>query len=65
VHDYGTVAVVSYLWKRQARHNIFIVDIWGKSGNAWKLSVRYASPAGDRQFSIPGVVLESLPFEKR
>jgi hypothetical protein len=48
VHDYGTAAVVSYLWKRGARHNIFIVDVWGKSGDAWKLSVRYASPAGNR-----------------
>lgn len=47
VHDYGTAAVVSYLWKRGARHNIFIVDVWGKSGDAWKLSVRYASPAGN------------------
>ena len=65
VHDYGAVAVVSYLWKRQARHDIFIVDVWGKSGDAWKLSVRYASPAGDRRFSIPGAVLEVPPIEKR
>lgn len=47
VHDYGTAAVVSYLWKRGARQNIFVVDVWGKSGDAWKLSVRYASPAGN------------------
>lgn len=65
VHDYGTVAVVSYLWKWQARHDIFIVDVWDKSGDAWKLSVRYASPAGDRRFSIPGAVLESPPFKKK
>jgi hypothetical protein len=46
VHDYGTAAVVSYLWKRKARHDVLVVDVWGKSGDAWKLSVRYASPAG-------------------
>lgn len=65
VHDYGTTAVVSYLWKRGGRHDIFTVDVWGKSGDAWKLSARYTSPAGDRRFIIPGVVLEGLPIEKR
>lgn len=65
VHDYGSAAVVSYLWKRGARHDVFIVDVWGKSGEAWKLSVRYASPAGDRRFNIPGAALEALPGEKK
>jgi len=65
VHDYGTAAVVSYLWKSAPRHDIFVVDVWGKSGDAWKLSVRYAGPAGDRQFHIPGAVLEGLPMEKK
>lgn len=65
VHDYGTTAVVSYLGKRGARHDIFIVDIWSKSSDAWKLSARYASPAGDRRFHIPGAALEGLTIEKR
>jgi hypothetical protein len=65
VHDYGSAAVVSYLWKRGARHDIFIVDVWGKSGDAWKLSARYASPAGDRRFTAPGAVPEGLPGEKK
>ena len=65
VHDYGSAAVVSYLWKRGARHDVFIVDVWGKSGDAWKLSARYASPAGDRRFTIPGAALEGLPSEKK
>lgn len=46
VHDFGAAAVVSYLWKRGARQDIFVVDVWGRSGDAWKLSVRYASAAG-------------------
>lgn len=65
VHDYGVTAVVSYLWKRGARHDVFIVDVWGKSGDAWKLSTRYASPAGDRRFAIPGAALEGLPGERK
>ncbi|GAO36091.1 hypothetical protein SCT_1490 [Sulfuricella sp. T08] len=65
VHDYGSAAVVSYLWKRGARHDVFIVDVWGKSGDAWKLSARYASPAGDRRFTVPGAALESQPSEKK
>ena len=65
VHDYGTVEVVSYLWKREAGHDIFIVDVWVKSGDAWKLSVRYASPAGDYRFTIPGAAIEISPIKKR
>lgn len=47
VHDYGTAAVVSYLWKRGGRRDTFVVDVWRKSGDAWILSARYASPTGD------------------
>ena len=65
VHDYGTTAVVSFLGKRRARQDVFMVDTWSKSGDIWKLAVRYASPAGDRRFSIPGVVLEGLPSKKK
>jgi hypothetical protein len=47
VHDYGAAAVVSYMWKRGVRLDVFVVDVWAKSGDGWKLSVRYASPAGN------------------
>ena len=64
VHDYGSTAIASYLWKPGTRHAIFVVDVWNKSGDAWKLSVRYASPAGDRRFAIPGVVPENPTIKK-
>lgn len=65
VHDHGTTAIVSFLWKRGTGKDIFIVDVWSKSGDAWKLSVRYASPAGDQRFTIPGAVFEGLTIEKK
>jgi len=64
VHDYGTAAVVSFLWKSAPKHEISVVDVWKKSGNSWKLSVRYASPGGDTQFQIPGAVLETPKIKK-
>lgn len=65
VHDYGSAAVVSYAWKQGQRHEIFVVDVWSKSGDGWKLSVRYASPGGDRRYSIPGAALDAPVIEKK
>ena len=65
VHDYGTAAVVSYVWQPAAQHRVFVVDVWSRSGDAWKLSVRYASPAGDRRFAIPGAAPEGPHTEKK
>jgi len=42
VHDYGDLAVVSFLDTAQ---HAFVVDIWKKSGEGYALSVRYASNA--------------------
>ena len=65
VHDYGTAAVVSYLWQRGVRRDVFIVDVWVRIGDAWKLSVRYASPGGDRKFKIPGAGAGGANVEKK
>jgi hypothetical protein len=65
VHDYGAAAVVSYAWRPAPHHEVFVVDVWRKAGDAWKLSVRYAGPGGDLKFPIPGAVLEASPIEKR
>jgi hypothetical protein len=53
VHDYGTVAVVSFAMNAKPGA-IFVVDVWRVQGAEPKLSVRYASPAGTSQFAIPG-----------
>ena len=53
VHDYGTIAVVSFTMSGSAGP-IFVVDAWRVQGSTPKLAVRYASPAGIAQFAIPG-----------
>jgi hypothetical protein len=53
VHDYGTVAVVSFTMNANAGP-IFVVDVWRAEGPQPKLAVRYASPAGTSKFAIPG-----------
>ena len=53
VHDYGTLAVVSFTMTAKAGA-IFVVDLWRGQGDSWKLAVRYASPVGAAQFVVPG-----------
>ncbi|MGE5241942.1 MAG: nuclear transport factor 2 family protein [Bacteroidota bacterium] len=68
VHDYGNVAVVSFLGRRDvngARGDLFIVDVWTRSQGAWKLSTRYAGPAGDRRFVVPGAATSLPMIEKK
>ncbi len=43
VHDYGNIAVVSFL---DAAQHEFIVDVWSKAADGYVLSVRYASASG-------------------
>ena len=67
VHDYGEVAVVSFLGRRDAhgaKGHVFVVDIWVRAQGAWKLSTRYAGPVGDRGFIIPGAAA-GPPVEKK
>jgi len=60
VHDYGDVAVVSFLQtsmtggKREPAGGIFAVDVWKRAGDSWKLAVRYAGPSDGRGIVIPG-----------
>lgn len=68
VHDFGNTAVVSFRGRRDAlgaAGNLFIVDVWIRSQGAWRLSIRYASPAGDRQLVIPGAATELPTIEKK
>ena len=56
VHDYGDVAVVSFVNNvigSKSASTAFVVDVWQKHGEDWQLAVRYQSqlgkqaPAGD------------------
>jgi len=69
VHDLGNHAVVSFVEKSarkeaKAAPNIFVVDVWKRSGNDWKLAIRYAS-AASRDVVIPGASAESPAIPKK
>jgi len=70
VHDYGDVAIVSFLQaataskKPGAPTDVFTVDVWKRSGDGWVLAVRYAGPAGGAEAVIPGADTEP-PIRKR
>jgi hypothetical protein len=64
VHDYGTVAVVSFTMNATAGP-IFVVDVWRPEGPQPKLAVRYASPAGTSQFAVPGAGMPEAEIPKK
>ena len=43
VHDFGTVAIASFS-QAKAQAMTFVVDVWRRDGDAWKLAVRYSTP---------------------
>ncbi|MGA7799743.1 MAG: nuclear transport factor 2 family protein [Gammaproteobacteria bacterium] len=70
VHDFGNVAVASFLWKitpanSAVAHTVFIVDVWKQQGRTWKLAVRYAGPAARRHYPPPGAPTNRPAFEKK
>lgn len=68
VHDYGNIAVVSFFGRRDtdgAKGDLFIIDVWTRSPGSWKLSTRYAGPAGDRRFVVPGAATGAPTIEKK
>jgi hypothetical protein len=47
VHDFGATAVVSFVLRHDPdAASLFVVDVWGKVGDDWRLEVRYAGPGG-------------------
>lgn len=63
VHDYGPVAVVSFVKAGQARAagRIFVVDVWQRDGESWKLATRYASSGA----ASPSLMSPAPTIEKR
>jgi hypothetical protein len=52
VHDYGDVAVVSFVNTAagaKSKNATFVVDVWQKQGEDWRLAVRYQSQLGTRK----------------
>jgi hypothetical protein len=71
VHDFGNVAVVSFLetataaGKRDPARDVFVVDIWKRAGDTWQLAIRYASAYGSRPVAIPGDASSSPRIPKK
>jgi hypothetical protein len=53
VHDLGAAAIASFT-QGDGANAIFVVDVWRKYGDDWKLAIRYANPAGATRAPIPG-----------
>ena len=54
VHEVNGAAIVSFVQGGGGPTAIFVVDVWRAAGNDWKLAIRYAAPAGNPTFAIPG-----------
>jgi len=55
VHDLGDTMAVSFLQAAGAgRQDVFIVDVWRRAGDEWKLAIRYAAPASARDSAARG-----------
>lgn len=50
----GNQAILSYGWPTAKGPGFFVVDVWERNGEAWKLSGRYINPAGPATPRAPG-----------
>jgi hypothetical protein len=70
VHELNETAIVSYLWKSSTpsqpggSQDVFVVDVWKLTNQAWKLAIRYASPSSVN-FNPPGFVVPPEVIDKR
>jgi len=60
VRDFGDTEVVKFMRSQQAEFqgkddsgDFFVVDIWRKAGDGWKLSDRYVAKVGPSSSSLP------------
>ncbi len=63
--DLGDIVVVSFKWTERSKAGLFVVDIWKRDGERWKLAARYADPAGQANASVPGSPSEQRIFQKK
>ena len=60
VHEFGELAVVSFLWKIEApkdsplARQVFVIDTWKQSDSGWKALTRYAAPVDAAGRQVPG-----------
>jgi hypothetical protein len=71
VHEIGELAIASFQQRtpagsgRKTDEVIFVVDVWKRQGETWKLAIRYAGPAGDAGFTATGAGAREPVIPKR
>jgi len=64
VHDLGNAVIVSFRQPGAATGApVFVVDVWRREGNDWKLAIRYA--ASSATDAVPGVPAQDADLPKR
>ena len=65
VHDVGSAAIASFrVPTASGDGSLFVVDVWRRVGNDWKLAIRYAS-ASAPGLTIPGTGGDAGDLPKR
>jgi len=71
VHEYGELAVVSFMWKIAApKHSalptqVFVVDTWKQMDGGWKVVARYAATVDGAGKAVPGADLAAPAVDKK
>ncbi|MES2160764.1 MAG: nuclear transport factor 2 family protein [Pseudomonadota bacterium] len=71
VHEYGELAVVSFMWKIAAPKNsavptqVFVVDTWKQMEGGWKAVARYAATVDGASKAVPGSDLATPAINKK
>jgi ketosteroid isomerase-like protein len=71
VHEYGELAVVSFLWKIAAPKNsavptkVFVVDTWKQMDGGWKAVTRYAATVDGASKAVPGADMSAPAVNKK
>jgi ketosteroid isomerase-like protein len=71
VHDLGEFAVVSFVQlpgesgARDPAARFFVVDVWKRAGDAWRLAIRYIGPVGRPDLLVPGIARQPATPPKR
>ena len=71
VHDFGELAVVSFMWQLSAPKNsalpkqVFVVDTWKQMDGGWKVVTRYAATVDGASKAVPGADLAAPAINKK
>ena len=64
--DYGSIVIVNfYLKDIDHRNTWFLVDIWKRSNNDYKLQNRFISKPGNLRTKVPGFLIDNDVIQKK